>query len=151
PADTRAAELVPIPLTVDFWSTSIFHRRVAPRDMVLALLADRQASLLCLGLSMLDDSTLEYFADHAWLLERIYERSTPAFVALAGGLHVQHNRLVPAGGDVAVALWESLVPEKMTQPDRFMLQLLELVEGRHAYLYGVVGQLDPPRRAFVLG
>jgi hypothetical protein len=150
-ADARAAEIVPIPLSVDFWSNSIFRRRIAPREIVLAILADRQAALLCLALSMLDDSTLEYFADHAWVLERIYERSTPAFVASAGSLHVQNNRLVPAGGDAAVALWESLVPEKMTRPDRFMLQLLELAEGRHAYLYGVVGELDPARRAFVLG
>jgi len=28
---------------------------------------------------------------------------------------------------------------------------LELSEGRHAYLYDVVGQLDPARRAFALG
>jgi hypothetical protein len=151
PADTRAAEVVPIPLTVDFWSSAIFHRRVAPREIVLAILADRQASLLCLGLSMLDDPTLEYFADHSLLLERIYERSTAAFVTVAGSLRVQNNRLVPAGGDAAVPLWEGLVLEKMSRPDRFLTQLLELNEGRHAYLYGVAGQLDPARRAFVLG
>ncbi len=135
-----AAEFVPIPLTVDLWSSAIFHRKVAPREIVLAILADRAAALLCLGLSMLDDATLEYVAERPSLLDRIYERSAPAFVAFAGSLHVQNNRLSPAGGDAAVSLWESLVPEKMTRPDRFMLQLLDVGEGRFAYLYGVVGQ-----------
>jgi hypothetical protein len=146
-----AAEFVPIPLTVDLWSSAIFHRKIAPREIVLAILADRAAALLCLGLSMLDDATLEYVAERPSLLDRIYERSAPAFVAFAGSLHVQNNRLSPAGGDAAVSLWESLVPEKMTRPDRFMLQLLDVGEGRFAYLYGVVGQLDPPHRAFALG
>jgi hypothetical protein len=149
--DPRAAEIVPIPLTVDVWSNAIFHRRIAPREIVLAIVADRAAALLCLGLSTLDDGTLEYLGDHPALLERIYERSTPAFAAFAASLHIQNNRMVPAGGEAAVPLWETLVPEKMTRPDRFLLQLLELSEGRLAYFYDVVGQLDPARRAFVLG
>jgi hypothetical protein len=144
-------ELVPIPLTVDIWSNDIFHRRIAPRDLVLAIVADHPAALLCLGLSMLDDATLAYLADRPLLLERIHERLTPAFVVAAGSLHIQNNRVVPPGGDEAAALWESLVLEKVTRPDRFLLQLLELVEGRYAYLYDVVGQLDPAHRGFALG
>lgn len=144
-------ELVPVPLTVDIWSNDIFHRRIASRDLVLAIVADHPAALLCLGLSMLDDATLAYLADRPLVLERIYERLTPAFVVAAGSLHIQNNRLVPPGGDAAASLWESLVVEKVTRPDRFLLQLLELVEGRYAYLYDVVGQLDPPHRAFALG
>jgi hypothetical protein len=142
---------VPIPLTVDFWSSAIFHRRIAPRDIVLTIVADRSAALVCLGLSALDDDTLEYFAEHPSLLERIYERSAAAFVVASPSVRIQNNRLVPAGGELAAAMWETLVPEKTTRPDRFLLQMLETAEGRHAYLYDVVGQLDPARRAFVLG
>ena len=50
-----------------------------------------------------------------------------------------------------VALWEGVVAEKVTRPERFVSQLLELNEGRLAYLYDTIGQLDPPRRAFALG
>ncbi len=146
-----AIEVVPIPLTTDVWSSAIFHRRIAARDIVLAILADRSASLIALGLSSLDDDTLGYFADHPAILERIYERSVTAFVTAAPALRIQNNRVVPPGGELASPLWEALLVEKTSRPDRFLTQLFELTEGRLAYLYGVVGALDAPHRAFVLG
>jgi hypothetical protein len=150
-ADPRPGDVVPVPLTADLWSTAIFHRTVAPRDLVTAIIVDRSASLLCFALASLDESTLGFFADHPQLLERIYERSSPAFAVLAPSLRVQGNRVVPPGGDAAVALWEGAALEKVTRGDRFIQQLLELNEGRLAYLYDVIGILDPPRRAFALG
>ena len=149
--DTRPGDLVPVPLTADLWSAAIFHRTVAPRELVAAIVADRAAALLCLGLASLDDGTLGFFADHPLLLERIYERAAPAFAASSGSLRVQANRVVPPGGDPAAALWEAVVLEKVTRADRFLQQLFELNDGRLAYLYDVIGALDPARRAFALG
>jgi hypothetical protein len=159
PVDTRPAELVPVPLSADLWSRAIFHRTIAPRELITTIVADRAAALICFGLASLDDRTLEYFADHPSLLERIHERSASAFGAFASSLRIQDNRVVPPGAvrqpqaerDDVTALWEAVIPEKMTRPDRFVLQLLELNEGRLLYLYDVIGQLDPPRRAFALG
>ena len=158
PADTRAAELVPVPLTADLWGSAIFRRRVVPRELVTAIIADRAAALMYLGLSALDDRTLAWLADHPFLLERIYERSAPAFAAFSGSLRIENNRIVvpgapraPADRDDATPLWETLVAEKVTRPERFVTLLLEVNEGRVAYLYGTVGQLDPARRAFALG
>ncbi len=157
--DTRPGDVVPVPLTAEIWSSAIFHRTVAPRELVNAIIIDRSASLLCLGLASLDDGTLGFFADRPQLLERIYERSAPVFAVLAASLRVQGNRVVPPGavrqgqaerGDVE-ALWEGVVVEKVTRADRFIQQLLELNEGRLAYVYDVIGGLDPPRRAFALG
>ena len=149
--DTRPGDIVPVPLTVDLWGTAIFHRTMAARELVPAILADRSAALVCIGLTSLDDTTLAFLADHPLLLTRIYERSAPAFAAFSSSLHVQANRVVPPGGDAAAALWEPLLVEKVTRPDRFIQQLLELSEGRFAYLYDVIGILDAPRRAFALG
>ena len=95
PVDTRPAELVPVPLNAELWSSAVFHRKVAPSELVPAIVADRSAALLCLGLAALDDRTLEYFADHPLLLERIYERSAPAFGAFSSSLRIQDNRVVP--------------------------------------------------------
>src|SRR6185436_8437687 len=75
--DTRPGDLVPVPLSVDLWSTAIFHRTIAPRDLVGAIIIDRAAALLCLGLSSLDDATLGFLAERPQLLERIYDRSAP--------------------------------------------------------------------------
>jgi len=156
--DLSTSEVVPVPLTTDIWSNAIFHRRIAPRDLVASIVADRSAAMIGLGLSSMDDATLQYFADHPLLLERIYERSALAFGAFGGSVQVQNNRVVPAGArsaqgdrDDVTPLWEALVVEKATRADRFITQLLELSEGRVAYLYDVVARLDPPHRAFALG
>ncbi len=149
--DTRPGDLVPVPLTADLWSSAIFHRAVPPRELVTAIIVDRSAALMCLGLSSLDEGTLAFFGDHPLLLERIYERSAPAFAAFSASLRVEGNRVVPPAGDAAIALWEGVALEKVTRPDRFIQQLLELNEGRAAYLYNVIGELDPGRRAFALG
>src|SRR5262249_47769510 len=39
----------------------------------------------------------------------------------------------------------------VTRPERFIELLFETNDGRLAQLYDVIGQLDPPRRAFALG
>jgi hypothetical protein len=149
--DPRPAELVPVPLSAELWSSAIFHRKVAREELVVAIIADRTAALMCHGLAALDDQTLEFFAEHPALLTRIYERSAPLFAAFSDSLHIRANRVVPPGGEGAAPLWESVLLEKVTRPDRFVLQLLELNDGRIAYLYDSIAQLDPPRRAFTLG
>src|SRR5262249_2004309 len=80
---------VPGPSTAEIWSDAIFHKRGAREDLVTAILADRQAALLCHGLASLDDETLEYFAARPELLWRLYERSAPTFAAFAASVRVR--------------------------------------------------------------
>ena len=151
------ADLVPVPLTADVWSSAVFHRKVTRDDLVAAIVSDRQASFLCHGLLALDDETQHFFADHGSLLARIIERSGPVFAAFSGSLRVRGGRVVPpgaearSGADDVSPLWEAVVGEKMTRPERFIQQLLEVSEGRLAYLYDTIGQIGPARRAFALG
>jgi hypothetical protein len=149
--DRRPADVVPVPLSAELWSSAIFRRKVALEDLVVAIVADRSAALLCHGLASLDDETLAYFADHPALLTRIYEHSAPLFAAFSDGLQVRDDRIVLPGGEDAQPLWEALLLEKTTRPDRFVQQLFELNDGRLAFLYDVIAQLDPARRAFALG
>jgi hypothetical protein len=150
--DRAATDVVPVPLGADVWSDAIFHRRVARDELVMAIISDRLASFLCHGLAALDDQTLQFFADHPALLTKIYERSASTFAAFSSSLRVRANRVVPPSErDDVVAMWEAVVGEKVTRADRFIQQLLEMNEGRVASLYDTIGQLDPPRRAFVLG
>jgi hypothetical protein len=109
------------------------------------------ASLLCHGLTKLDDATLEYFAAHPSLLTRIYERSAPLFAAFANSIRIRDNRAVPAGDDAAAALWEFVLNEKTTRADRFFTALLESNDGRLAYLYDTIAQVNAPHQAFMLG
>ena len=158
-------DLVPVPLTAEFWSDHVFHRKVPREELVAAIVSDRQAALLCHGLASLDDETLQFFSEHGSLLSRLVERlGAPAFAAFSATLRVHANRVVAPGAprpaDKGVAqverddvspLWEAVVVEKVTRPERFIQQLFEANEGRLAYLYDVIGQLDPGRRAFALG
>jgi len=96
---------------------------------VAAIISDRSAALLCLGLSSLDDGTLNFLADHSSLLERIYERSAPAFGPCCPGTCAYRtsgrragraNRILSgnvegrrgAGRADVEGLWESVVLER---------------------------------------
>jgi hypothetical protein len=150
-SDFRGTELVPVPLTAELWSRAVFHRKVTRDELVGAIVADHIASLLCHGLSTLDDRTLEYIAEHPSILSKLVERGAPAFAVFANSLRISGNRIVPPGAPESTPMWEAVVGEKVTRPDAFILRLYEAHDGRLAYLFDTIGQLDPQRRAFALG
>ena len=143
-----SADVVPLPLGAEIWSDAVFRRRVAPADLLFTILADRRAALICHALAGLDDDTLEYLATHQGVLTGLYERTAPAFGVFSSHLHVRGGRVIPPGGEAAVPLWERVVGEPVSQPDRFIGALFSLGEGRVAYLYDAVALLDPDRMAF---
>ncbi len=151
--DTRRSttDTVPVPLTAAWWSDHVFHRRVTRDELVIAIATDRTASLVCHGLAELDDDTLAFFDEHGSLVSRLIEKlGAQAFGAFSGSLHVRANRVV-AVPDEATPLWEAALGEKMSRPERFVELLFTANDGRVAYLFDTVGQLDPARRAFTLG
>jgi len=150
-AADAGAESVPIPLTVAMWSQWVFRRSVPPEQMVSAILADPRAAHLCYGLASLDDETLAFFLDHPAAITRLYERAAAVFAAAGSGLHVRQNRVVVAGGDAAADLWTAAIGESPENPESFVRALFEQDEGRLAYLYDAIGELDPARAAFSLG
>jgi hypothetical protein len=151
PPPAASADLVPVPLTAAIWSDAVFRRRVPSSGLVAAILGDRQAALLCHGLAGLDDATLQFLVEHPAVLTDVYEHDAAAFAVFASSLHIRDGRVAPPGGDAAVALWEGAVGEEVTQPDHFVPALFSRGDGRLAYLYDSIGQLDPPRAAFALG
>ena len=151
PFDDGTFDLIPVPLSAEVWSNAIFRRKVVPEELVAAIIADRPASLVCHGLDALDEETLRFFAEHSALLTRLYERSAPMFAVFSTSLRIHANRVVPPGGPDGVGMWEAVVGEKVTRPERFVQALFDASEGRLAYLYDIIGQLDAPRREFLLG
>ena len=143
-------ERVPIPLPAAVWS-EVLRRPVSSARLFGTLMSDPAAALLVHGLAALDDETLGFFANHPAVVRRLYENGHSAFAAFAAHLAVHGNRVTPPGGDQAVALWEALLGEKTTQPDRFIRQLFTRDGGRLAYLYDAIGSVDASRAAFALG
>ena len=144
-------ELVPVPLTAAVWSKAVFRRAISPRELVLAILGDRQAALLCHGLAALDDQTLQYLADHPSVLTEIYTLGAEPFAVFASTLRIDGGRIVPPGDGDAIALWEDVVDAPVTRPDRFIASLFTRGEGRLSSLYDTIGHLDRPRQRFALG
>jgi len=150
-ADLRGTDLVPVPLSAEVWSRAVFQRKVTKDELVGAIIADHTASLICHGLAGLDDQTLEYIAEHSSILSRLVERGAPAFAVFANSLQIAGKSIVPPGAPEATPMWEAVLGEKATKPESFISKLYETNEGRLAYLFDTIGQLDPPRRAFALG
>jgi len=151
PSTEGAGERVPVPLTAAVWSDAVFHRRVAADSLALTILSDRRSAFLCYGLAGLDDETLQYLVDHPGVLTRLYTRNAAAFAVFSSSLHVRGGRVAPPGGDEAIPLWEAIVGEKVTRPDRFVSLLFAQADGRTAYLYDTIGHLDRSRQRFALG
>jgi hypothetical protein len=151
PAASAGAVRVPLPLTAETWSRAIFKRPVAENALLTTILADRRAALVCRGLFGLDDETLDYFANHPLLLTLIYEQGAPAFGAFADAFHVAGGRVVPRGGDKVAALWEAVLREPLSAPERAARALFVDLGGRRAYVYWTIAASSPPAAAFALG
>ncbi|MEQ1912051.1 MAG: hypothetical protein ABMA15_24735, partial [Vicinamibacterales bacterium] len=144
-------ETVPLPLAPEIWSAAVFQRPITSESLFSAVIQDRSAALLCHGLAALDDETLHYLAEQPALLRRLYEQNAPVFAAFGGSLRIRHNAVLVPGGAPALPLWEAVVDEPAASPDRFIRELFSRREGRVAYLYDSVTQLDASSRAFALG
>jgi hypothetical protein len=142
---------VPIPLTVEFWSRTVFERSLRPEDILISITADQRAALLAHGLSGLDDQTLAYFANDRSLVRRLYDRSSAAFGTFGESVRIDRGQVQVPGGPAAVVLWEGLLEQPVTRPAQFVEALFERERGRFAYLYDLVARLDERQRAFVLG
>ncbi len=129
----------------------VFGRPVPEADLALAILADRRASLLYWGLFGLDDETLAYLSRDRRTLATLAARHAAAFAAFGRSLQVQAGRVVTPGGDADRRLWEATVGAAVEPPGPFILALFGAAEGRLAYFYDTMAQLDAPRRRYALG
>lgn len=150
-AARRPADTVPIPLAPEVWSAVVLGRPVPEVDLALAILADRRAALLYSGLFGLDDETLAYLSRDRRTLATLAAHHAAAFAAFGRSLRVRAGRVVTPGGDADRLLWEATVGAPVEPPGPFILALFGAAEGRLAYFYDTMAQLDEPRRRYALG
>jgi len=142
------ADVVPLPLSPQVWRTSILQSPDR-ENLVSAILKDRRASLLYVGLSALDDETLTWLGSDAATLAHL--RKFPEIVAAFGrSIHVRTGRIVVPGGAEAEPLWESIVGADPGKPDSFLARIIS-GDGRIAFLFDTIAHLDPPHQRFALG
>lgn len=145
-------EAAPLPLAAETWTSIVRVPEELAGSLLSAILGDRRAALLYVGLLGTDASTRTFLEQHPALLQEIVGSDRAAIFANFGqNIRVAGGRFDPPGGASALPLWEWLADEPVSRPDRFILNLLGKDGGRPASLYDAVTRLDPARQALVLG
>ncbi len=141
---------IPVPLSADLWS-QLLRKQIARDALIGAILADRSASLVCYGLAGADDETLQFYAAHPDVVQRIVERAPAAFAAFGESVRIHEGHVVAPGGDNARTAWQELAGETLDRPERFVQQLFEIDRGRLAYLFDALAHVDQPIAHSVFG
>lgn len=143
---------VPNPLSLETWMRVIFERDLPPRSVFSAIVHDRQASLLFVGLAAMTPRTRAYLSSQPDLLRRLYRDCAGSVAGFGDALELDEaNRPMLPGGSETNALWEELVDEKIDHPDRFARALFDRDNGRLAYFVHTLAHLDPGHQKFALG
>ncbi len=142
-------DVVPLPLDPQVWRTSILQSQDGRENLVSAILKDRRASLLYVGLSALDDETLTWLGSDAAKLAHL-RKFAEIFAAFGRSIHVRTGRVVVPGGAEAEPLWQSIVGADPGEPDSFLARIIS-GDGRLAFLFDTIAHLDPPHQRFALG
>ena len=150
PRDAAAADRVPMPLSAATWS-QILRQPVTTETVFGVIATNREATLLCHGLAGLDDETLQFLSEHHSILRLVYDRHAATFAAFGGTLQIHGGRVRPRGGAEAVVSWEAALGVRVDHPEAFVRELYSRAEGRIAYLYDTLAQVEAPKLAFALG
>lgn len=142
---------VPLPLAPATWVRAILKRRVSPPALFEAILADRRASLLYVGLSQVNAETLDALERAPEMLAMLDERRASALAAFGGSLAIHRGVVRVPGPDDTHAAWETLVGAPASNPARFVPALLERDRGRLAYFFDTLMRLDAAHLRFAVG
>jgi len=144
-----SADLVPLPLSPDLWRNTILQGAASGENLVTAILKDRRAALLYVGLSGLDDETLTWLQSQTPTLVHI-RKFPEIFAGFGRSIHVRNRRIVVPGGVDAEPLWTSIVGADPDTPAAFIEHVIA-GDGRLAFLFDTIAHLDTPHQRFALG
>jgi hypothetical protein len=148
PSTPATGEMAPLPLDPGVWRRAILVAPVPDNRLVAAILRDRAAALMYLGLSALDDPTLTWIASRPDTL-RLLRAHPASFAAFGRSVRVRGTALDVPGGAEAVPLWRDTVDVDPALPADFIARLFG-GDGRVAFLYDTIAHLDAPHQRFAL-
>ncbi|HKT78576.1 MAG TPA: hypothetical protein VJP86_00045, partial [Vicinamibacterales bacterium] len=100
-------------------------------------------------LSGLDDDTLQFVGERPSLIAALAQiEVAPVFAAFGSSIRIKNGVVVPSGGEPMMALWQAALREDSGRTEPFVLAILTKYEGRLAYLYDLISQLDARHAAF---
>lgn len=144
------ADHVPLPGPPAFWTTNVFEHPPAPEHLMLAILADRGASLLHTALLSMDEPTRAWLIERPDLVQRLSTIDRGALAVVAPFIRIDNGRWRLPGGAAADRLWMDLAGARLEDSPAFLLALLRAHDGLLAYALEVVATLDAPRQTRLL-
>ena len=147
-ADTERESIdIPAPLDADTWRQLLDLPGDA--DLFARFLIDRNALLLASALAATDDSIRQHVARDRDLLRFLYREGAPALQLVARSLSIDDRRVVVPGADEGPAIWEPLAGVPPSRVTPFIRALLARDQGRLAWYFDTIAQMDEPRLAAV--
>jgi hypothetical protein len=146
----EASDSLWLPLPAELWDTVLLGRRVAPEARLAALLGNRAAARLALGLLGLDPPTLQALAADPLALRALQRDGAETFALFGPAVRVREGAVDVPGGDEGRALFaeQGCLP---AAPASFLVCLMQERDGRLAWLYDTLARLDTARLRFALG
>ena len=145
------AETIPLPLTIKIWTEVVFKKQATAETLVASIVQSRNAALLYNALLSLDDDSRAWIADQPSLISEIVARRAASFLTVAPALHVTAKAGVTVpGGSAAEPVWAALVGHPPTDAREFVRALVSSSEGRLAFFFGTIGQLNTAQIRFAL-
>jgi hypothetical protein len=137
---------VPLPVP-SFWSTVLRK----DHEPLVDLVSGAEHLFTYFGLMELDHDTVAWLVANPGFLKRLHDERAVIFGGFGSGIRIQSGAVDVPGGAPAIPVWERLAGAPVTDPARFLANLLERDNGRLAYFYSTVASLDAARQAFLLG
>ncbi|MFP5378799.1 MAG: hypothetical protein ACLGHP_03420, partial [Vicinamibacteria bacterium] len=135
--------------TPEIWADLI--PRASPGALFRALVGDRPAMLLHYGLAASDPGIHALVTSDSDLLRWMYRNAAGATALAGASLRLVEGAIEVPGGPDAEPIWEALAGESPRAPASFLRALLSRDQGRLAWFFDTLHQLDPPRLAAIYG
>jgi hypothetical protein len=137
-----------LPLSAATWTKLL--QCAAPCNLALALVSNRDAMLMYHGLMAMDNETQQWIAGHPSLLADLLEKGAPALAFAGPSLQLRKGVLSVPGGDAMREAWGRVAGERLTNTEAFVRELLRRDNGRLAWLFSALSNLDSSHLSFAV-
>lgn len=139
----------PLPLGLAGWRL-ITGKNLTESQVLDRLLEDRNAALLYIGFTGLDDETARFALSHPTLLADMTDNPI-TLAEFSRSLRVRNGKVVLPLGLEAEPLWEAVAGTPTKDPERFLSRIMASDGGRLAWFLDGVTLAPPATQRFIMG
>jgi len=139
-----------LPLPVQWWRDVLSQPGFPASLLFNRIVEEDNVAFLYYGLASAPLSFRQHLLSNPKLGALIHKKHAALFASSAGSFRVSDAKVSVPGDAPATELWEELVGERVSVPERFFDKLLGADSGRLARFYSRLDALEPSRLSFAL-